>query len=369
VDEAAQSRALALCVVAALALAGCSSEEDGGPSDPAAQAAPSPASAPEGGTPDRPVQLEPSRSLLEWVAAPSAVANTVTTNGTWFLTVESSGREYRLDGPDQSFGTGSDDGTRITNALLDSGWAVVVRQDEGAEKPATAEVTDLAQGQQFTIDAASEVPTVSGGTWALGGDSLVHETVGADGRECLATVDLASRESTIGWCAAAKHGFTAAHVTSAGITVLSFDDAKPRCRTVGAVVDGELDPFPGVPECTAWEGALLGDDEGVWSVIPKEQDVEAAEFFARAGADYYALGPGTSGTLVPCAGSAYFVRDPQREGGPAQLLRWDGRSLAVVYEAPAGLAFLDAPRCGDAALVVTAHSEGGDEQVMAALTP
>ena len=38
-----------------------------------------------------------------------------------------------------------------------------------------------------------------------------------------------------------------------------------------------------------------------------------------------------------------------------------------VYEAPPGQSFLEAPRCGDAALVVTALSEGGDEQVMAAL--
>ncbi len=71
---------------------------------------------------------------------------------------------------------------------------------------------------------------------------------------------------------------------------------------------------------------------------------------------------------MPCAGAAYFVRDPQLEGDPARLLRWDGASLTIVYEAPAGQSFLDAPRCGDAALVLTAHSEGGDEQLMAALS-
>ena len=70
---------------------------------------------------------------------------------------------------------------------------------------------------------------------------------------------------------------------------------------------------------------------------------------------------------MPCADAAYFVRDPRAEGDPAQLLRWDGSSLAVVYEAPAGQSFLEAPRCGDAAVVVTALSEEGDEQVMAAL--
>jgi hypothetical protein len=34
------------------------------------------------------------------------------------------------------------------------------------------------------------------------------------------------------WCAAAKHGFNAAHVTDAGTSVLTFDDARPSCRTV-----------------------------------------------------------------------------------------------------------------------------------------
>ena len=197
---------------------------------------------------------------------------------------------------------------------------------------------------------------------------LAYATLGPDGGSCVATMDLATRETTIAWCALAKHGFNAAPVTEAGTTVLGFDDAKPSCRTVGTVADGQFEPFPGVPECAAWEGAVLGDDAAIWSVIPKEDDIDTAEFFARVGEDYYDLGPGTSGTLVPCADAAYFVRDPKREGEPARLLRWDGRSLAVVYEAPPGQSFLEAPRCGDIALVVTALSEGGDEQVMAALT-
>ncbi len=364
-------RALAALAVVLLApgLAGCASDHDDDPAPASAQASPTPAPTLEGGTPDQPAQVEATKELMEWVDAPGKVENTVTTNGTWFLTVESSGSSYRLDGPDQSFGTGSDDSTRITNALLDTDWAVVVRQDQAGKKRATAEVTDLAAGEQFIIDQDSDPATTSGGTWALGGDTLVHATVTPDGDYCLANVDLATRESSVGWCAAPKQGFNAAHVTAAGITLLSFDDAKPSCRTVGNVDAGELEPFPGVPECSAWEGAMLGEDEAVWSVIPKENNVDAAEFFARNGESYYALGPGTSGTLVPCADAAYFVRDPQLEGDPAQLLRWDGSSLTVVYEAPPGQAFLDAPRCGDGALVVTALSEGGDEQVMAALAP
>ena len=355
-------RAAAAVAVTVLTLAGCTSDKDPEPAKPTAQESP----APEGGTPDQPVSVEATTSLMEWVPAPGVVENTVTTNGTWFLTVEASGHGYRLDGPDQSFGTG-EDGSRITNALLDEDWAVVVRQDEAGEKPAAAEITDLGEGEQFTIDESSDVPTISGGTWALGGDTVAHGTIGPDGAYCVATVDLVSRESTIAWCAEAKHGFNAAHVTAAGTTVLGFDDAKPSCRTVGVVDGDRFSPFPGVPECKAWEGALLGDDAAVWSVIPKESDTDAAEFFARAGDDYFDLGPGTSGTLVPCADAAYFVRDPQLEGDPAALLRWDGSNLTVAYEAPPGQSFLEAPRCGDAALVVTALAEGGGEQVMAAL--
>ena len=367
-------RRLTVVTLALLApgLAACTSAKDDDPAAPSPQASPSvssSASAPDGGTPDQPTQVEATESLLEWVDAPGAVDNTVTTNGTWFLTVESSGGSYRLDGPDESFGTGGDDSTRITNALLDTGWAVVVRQDQGQERPATAEVTDLASGEQFTIGQESDPPTTAGGTWALGGDTLVHATTTPDGDYCVAQVDLATRTSSLGWCAPPKHGFNAAHVTAAGTTVLSFDDAKPSCRTVGNVDGDELVPFPGVPECAAWEGSMLGADEAIWSVIPKESNIESAEFFARVGDGYYALGPGTSGTLVPCGDAAYFVRDPQLEGDPAQLLRWDGAGLTVAYEAPPGQSFLDAPRCGDEALVVTALSEGGDEQVMAALTP
>ena len=371
-------RAFAVAAAALLVLptaAGCSTDGDDGPSEPSAHPAPTSEGAdggdgadrPEGGTPDQPTQLAAGTDLLEWAPAPGTVDNTVTTNGSWFLTVESTGAGYRLDGPDQSFGTDSDDGTRITNALLDRDWAVVVRRDQGGKHPATAEVTDLAAGEQFTLDRDSDVPTTSGGTWALGGSTLVHATVSPEGAYCLATVDLATRESSVGWCAEPKHGFNAAHVTPDATTVLTFDDAKPSCRTVGNVGPDGFEPFPGVPACAAWEGMALGADAAVWSVIPKESRIEAAELFARVGEDYYALGPGTSGTLVPCAGAAYFVRDPQRESEPARLLRWDGSSLDVVYEAPPGQAFLEAPRCGDEALVVTALSEGGDEQVMAAL--
>ena len=127
-------------------------------------------------------------------------------------------------------------------------------------------------------------------------------------------------------------------------------------------------PFSGVPDCTAWDG-LLVDDGAVWSVVPKEKAIENAHFYARSGDAYFDLGPGTSGTLTWCGGASYFVRDPQRQGDPAALMRWTSTDgLSVAYESPKGQAFLDAPRCGGDAITVTALTSSGDEQVTAPLS-
>ena len=63
------------------------------------------------------------------------------------------------------------------------------------------------------------------------------------------------------------------------------------------------------------------------------------------------------------------MRDPQRDGSAAALMRWRpaDRGLDVVYESPrGGEAFLSAPRCGGDTITVTAFAQSGDEQVSAA---
>lgn len=322
---------------------------------------------PEGGTAADPQVVEADTSLMQWVEAPGSPDNTVTTNGSWFLTVGASGTEYALDGAQQSFGSDDPINGRITNALLNADWAVVVRHARDEKKPDVAEVTRLSIGQQFTIDGDTDVPTTNGGTWALSGDTLVHATVTGSGDYCLASVDLVEQQTTVGWCTGPQQGFTTAHVTEAGTTLLTFDDSQPVCRTVGLVDGDELTPFEGVPECEGFDHAVMGEDGQVWSTVPQNAPEDTAEFFAREGDSWYDLGRGTSGTLVPCGDAAYFARDPQKEGAPAQLVRWQDRTLTVVYEAPPGQSYLEAPRCGDDALVVTALREAGNEQVMAAL--
>ncbi|ABL83912.1 MULTISPECIES: hypothetical protein [unclassified Nocardioides] len=361
-------RYAATAVVLGLALGGCGGSD---PDEPRPGPTPTPApSTSTAATPDASAgssDAGPATDLLDWQPVDGPVEATATRSGEWTLTVDRGGRGYRLDGPEPARGTAGP-GQRVGDALIDGDWAVVVLQDQAEQRPMTAEVTDLATGKRFRVDGHSQVPTTTGGTWALGEGRLVHATVGAKGAYCLATVDLATRASEVGWCAPKRHGFNDARITPAGTSLLSFDDGQPSCRTLVSVEGDRATPFPGVEDCKGWDG-LRTDDGAVWSVIPKERQVESAHFYASAGDTQADLGPGTAGTLVWCAGAAYFVRDPQREGDPASLMRWaPDTGLAVVYRSPGGQAFLAEPRCGGDTLTVTALAEDGDEQVAATLS-
>lgn len=368
--------------VLALALAGCGGDDSTPQADPASTSAtPSPSatgssqsptpsasvSPSEGdGSPDSPEPLEAGTDLLDWTSVPGPVTDTVTRGGGWTLTVDELGTRAVLKGDGPSKITATDKRHKISDTLLDGHDAVVVVQDKRETQPSRATVYDLDHAaKSFTVDGDSDVPTVNGGTWALGEGHLVHATTN-DGAYCTARVDLATRTSTLGWCAPARQGFNAARITPAGDSVLSFDSSQPSCRTVLSVTGTKAEPFSGVPDCKAWEG-LVTDDGAVWSVVPKQRHVEEAELYAHAGESWLALGPGTSGTLTWCGDAAYFVRDPQSDTTPAALMRFDGTALDVVYEASGPQSFLAAPRCGGDTLTITALSEDGDEQVSADL--
>jgi hypothetical protein len=380
-------RPLVCAVSAALlvtALAACSEDQPtpapSGPSSASSPPEPTPSgattsaapsattsAAPSGGTADDPVALEPRTELLDWRPESGPVRASVTRGGGWTLTVRADGNGYSLDGPSTSSGSAGSpgSGTRVSDALLDEHWAVVVHQDKAEQRPSVAEVTELATGKTFRVDGRSDVPTTNGGTWALGEGRLLHATIGPGATYCVASVDLATRRSTLGWCAPRRHGFNAARITPAGTSLLTFDDAQPSCRTVVALAGSEATPFAGVPECHGWDG-LLTDHGAVWSVIPRESRIEDAHFYARSGDGYLDLGPGTAGSLTWCGGAAYFARDPRREGEPATLMRWSSADgLSVAYESPGGQAFLSEPRCGGDTITVTALAEDGDEQVSA----
>lgn len=357
-------------LVTALLLAGCQSGEpdarpsasgsasssSGGPSSSGASASDSPTG-------------DPTTDLLEWSKAPGPVTDTTTVSGDWTLTVTAKGDRALLRGPTEATVTAGARG-RVSEALIDGEYAVVVVSDKLEEQPARATVVDLATGASYVLDGRGEVPTVNGGTWALGQGHVLHATYGPGRAYCLASVDLASRTSTIAWCAPARQGFSNARIAPGGDSLMTFDDSQPSCRSVVSVDGGAVTELPGVTPCKAWDAVLLAGGR-VWSVVPKDGQIEAAHLYAAIGDTRYDLGPGKSGTLVACHGAAYFARDPQRDGDPAQVLRWsDDGSLSVVYESPTGgPAFIAGPpRCGGDRLTVTALTAAGDEQVVA-VTP
>jgi hypothetical protein len=364
-----------------LALAGCSDAEPrqaAGTATPSASATESPQaatpdgpsggpspsatrSAAAGGTATRPAVLEPETALLDWQRVAGPVEDTVTRGGGWTLSVNQDRSRAELEGPAGAT-RWSAAGERVADALLDEDYAVVVLQDKQEQDPSRAIVTDLASGQEFAIDGSSDIPTTNGGTWALGDGHLLHATL-SKRSYCIASVDLATRTSTLGWCAPARQGFNQARISTAGDTITTFDDSRPSCRTVSRLEGTRTEPFPGAPDCHGAEGVLI-EDGAVWSVVPNERRIENAHLYARIGDGYFDLGPGSTGTLTWCGDAAYFSRDPQRRGDDARLMRWRPRDgLSTVYVSPGGQAFLPTPRCGGDTITVTALAQGGDEQV------
>jgi hypothetical protein len=371
--------AASAAVTVALVLAACgggsssgatSSEPVGGP--PAATTTSGSPEQSAGATPvgsaEHPVGVDVGRAPLDWKTVPGPTQDLVTVGDGWTLTVPNGGGEARLKGP-RSVTVRAGDHSSITDAFLDDAHALVVSQDRLAADPDRAVLVDLATGRTTTLDGASDPPTVAGGTWALGPDTLTHATTGPRRQYCVATVDLDTGRGTTGWCAPPRHGFSRATITDSAHTMMTFDDHHPSCRTLVQVAGSRLTPIPGVPRCHGWDSSLTVPG-AVWSVVPEERRIEAAHFYAHTAGGWYDLGRGTSGSLVTCDGASYFTRDPESRTDPATLLRWDPDTadLTVAYASTGtGNAFLSPPRCGGTHLTLTAYTEAGDEQVTADL--
>lgn len=314
-------------------------------------------------------EVTPTQDLLDWQPVPGPVDSTVTVGGGWTVSTDAGGKVARIDGPQPQTVKAGKNG-QVTQVLLDGTRAVVVVQDTLAEHGDRATIVDLTSGGTATVDERTDPPTTTGGTWALGQEMVVHASVGPDGAYCLATVSLESGQGSVGWCAPADNGFRGAVITPAGLSVMSFDNARPvSCATLLSIEGDQATPFDGVTDCQGWDAALL-DGGAIWSEVPKPHRQEQAEFHARVGDQPLDLGPGTTGSLVWCGSAAYFVRDPQTKTDPARLLRFtpDG-TLAVVYESKShGNAFLSAPRCGGDTITLTSLGEAGDEQVSATIS-
>jgi hypothetical protein len=254
---------------------------------------------------------------------------------------------------------------RFSEVLLDDDWAVLVAQDDAESRPSEASVVDLATGEVRRVVTPEPA---SGGSWAMHGGDLYYPTIGDGGAYCLATLALADGNGEDGWCAAPRTGWSGVTAGDAGVGLMTFDDARPvACRTLD-LLDGSGLPQPvvGVEDCTGWDVAATPGG-AAWSTVPKPRRQEEADFRAAADGGFFDLGPGTTGSLLPCGDSVFFVRDPQGPEDPARLMRWTpDRTLEVAYEsASRGNAFLGEPACAGDVLTLSSFGEDGDEQVWA----
>ena len=330
---------------------------------PSASGAPA-ADLPAPGTADAPAEVEAVADPLQWRPAGDPERRTVTAGSAYTLSVDAEGGTAALEGPRPRRWT-APRGFRFAEALLDGDHAVVVAQHKAETQPAVATVVDLATGKERRLDGRSDPGTVNGGAWALGQGTLYHATYGRNRAYCLAEVDLGTMAGQTAYCAEPRTGFNQVRTTPEGLSLMSFDDGAPACRTVVSVGEAMLEPFPGVPECRGWEGLLVPGGD-VSTTVRNEGRIELSDVRARVGDGYYDLGPAMTGSLVWCGDAAYFSRQPETDTGPSQVLRWDGRSLAVVLEAGEGGASTpSAPRCGGDRLAVSVLAERGDQQLTA----
>ena len=363
-----------LALALSAALAGCTGTDEpaDGPSAPASGSASGPpVGAPEGGTVDDPAAVEPAEGLLHWNQTGYEAGGLVVRGGEWRAIVSQDRSVANLADSidtDEGVDIGAGPGQTISELLMSEDWAVVVRQDKAERDPSEVDVVDLANGKQSPL--AGPEPA-SGGSWALTGGDLYYPTYGDDRAYCLATSALADSNGEDGWCAPDGTGFSNLTASEHGVGMMTFDDARPvACRTVN-LIDGSGLPHPveGPADCIAWDVAATADG-ALWSEVPKPRRQEEAVFRASADGTFFDLGPGTTGTAVPCGDSVFFVRDPQGPDEPARLMRWTpDHVLEVAYEsASTGNAFLGEPTCGGGVLTLPSYGEDGDEMVWANVT-
>lgn len=324
--------------------------------------------APSGGPIDAPAVAKPVVALLEWDDTGVEAGTRYVKGPEWEALGAKDSSSVELDRDGDSVAIAAGGGRAISEVLMSTAWAVVVRQDKAETAPSEVAVVDLATGEQRDLVAPAPA---SGGSWALTGGDLYYPTYGDDRAYCLATNALADSNGEDGWCAPARSGWSGLTASEHGVGMMTFDDARPvACRTVN-LLDGSGVPQPidGPTDCTGWDVAATPAG-ALWSEVPKPRRQEEAHFYASADGTYFDLGPGTTGSALPCGDSVFFVRDPQGDDEPARLMRWTPEhTLEVAYESTSvGNAFLGEPACGGGVLTLSSFGEQGDELVWASVS-
>ncbi len=323
---------------------------------------------PLGGPVDSPTPVEAVAHPLDWSDTGVAPEVRFVQGAEWKARANPQNTVVDLVREGESLRVAAGADRTVSEMLLDDDWAVIVTQDSNESTPGQAVVIDLATGEQRSLVTPEPA---NGGSWALTGGDLYYPTYGEDRAYCLAARALADKNGEDGWCAPERSGWSGLTASEAGVGLMTFDDTRPiACRTVN-VLDGSGLPHPleGPRPCVAWDVAATPDG-AVWSEVRQPRRQEKAHFFASIQGQFVDLGPGTTGTAIPCGDSIFFVRDPQSGQDPARLMRWTPRHrLQIAYESPSvGNAFLGEPACAGDVLTLTSFGEARDEQVWASVS-
>lgn len=356
--------ALLLLLGAALVACGDGADSPDGGDGSSSPTSPSGSASEPAGESTEPSAPSPSAGPLDWQPTGHGPQDRVVRGAAWTAVATETEVTFEPTGGGDAVVVPSPLG-RSTDAVLLEGDTAVVSFAAGGETTSGAAVrVDLATGTQ--TDIVTPEPA-NGGSWAMYDDSLWYPTLGRGGDYCLATLAVSDGNGEDGWCAPQRAGFSNLTAGEHGVGLMTFDDARPvACRTVHLLDQaGEPQPVEGPAACTAWDVAPTSAGV-IWSEVPREQRQEVARFSASVDGRVQVLGRGTTGTLIPCGGDAFFVRDPAGRDDPARLLRWDGSALSVAYESEStGNAFLGEPGCADGIVTLSSFGEAGDEQVWA----
>lgn len=342
----------ALAAALLLASAACTDDEPSSAPDPSTTA----------GESDDPREQPTEPAPLDWKPTGYSAEDRVIVGEEWTAVITET--DVVLESPAWNFKLPEVPSGTVHEVLLDGETAVVAYGFGGETVTGLGYRVDLMDRERTRIVTPEPA---NAGAWALADDDLYYPSLGEEGSYCLATLVLSDSNGEDGWCAPQATGFTSLTASEHGVALMTFDDARPvSCRTLH-LLDGAGLPTPveGPEECKGWDVAATSTGV-VWSEVPRERRQETARFTATADGTRHDLGRGTTGTLRPCGGDTFFVRDPSGAEDPARLMRWDGAHLSVAFEsASRGNVFLGEPECADGILTVSEFGEEGDRQVFA----
>ena len=237
---------------------------------------------PSGGTADDPAVAEETTALLDWQPVRGPVDDTVTRQRP--LDADAAPRTATaavLDGPGAAARSGRRTGSAITDALHRRGLRRRRRPGRAAEQPNRATVIDLATGRD--VHGRRQVRRTHHQRRHLGARRRAARCTPRSDRAAPTawpSVDLATRTSTLGWCAPQRHGFNDARITPAGTPLLTFDDAgRPAAPSTERRRHGST-PFPGV---AGVHGLGRRRHRGRRGLVggPEGARIEEAHFYAR----------------------------------------------------------------------------------------